>query len=82
MADRIWVYAEVVDGAVTPTTLELLTKAADGNDMIGLAYLGYTYAKGIGVAKDLARGTEFFKRAARLGEHGCQELLRRSNIQW
>ncbi len=29
MADVIWVYAEVVEGAITPTTLELLTKAAD-----------------------------------------------------
>src|SRR4051812_35087240 len=32
MADRIWVYAEVVDGVVTPTTLELLTKAAEVGD--------------------------------------------------
>src|SRR5438132_6404621 len=29
MADRIWVYAEVVAGAITPTTLELLTRAAE-----------------------------------------------------
>lgn len=29
MADIIWVYAEVVEGAITPTTLELLTKAAE-----------------------------------------------------
>src|SRR5712692_9733405 len=29
MAELIWVYAEVVEGAVTPTTLELLTKAAE-----------------------------------------------------
>jgi len=28
MADVIWVYAEVIQGALTPTTLELLTKAA------------------------------------------------------
>ncbi len=32
MADRIWVYAEVVAGAVTPTTLELITKAAEVGD--------------------------------------------------
>jgi electron transfer flavoprotein alpha subunit len=32
MADRIWVYAEVVDGAITPTTLELVTKAAEVGD--------------------------------------------------
>ena len=32
MADRIWVYAEVVEGAVTPTTLELVTKAAEVGD--------------------------------------------------
>jgi len=29
MADLIWVYAEVVDEKVTPTTLEMLTKAAE-----------------------------------------------------
>jgi electron transfer flavoprotein alpha subunit len=29
MADLIWVYAEVVDGKITPTTLEMLTKAAE-----------------------------------------------------
>jgi electron transfer flavoprotein alpha subunit len=29
VADLIWVYAEVVDDKITPTTLEMLTKAAD-----------------------------------------------------
>ena len=29
MADVIWVYAEVVDDKITPTTLEMLTKAAE-----------------------------------------------------
>ena len=29
MAGEIWVYAEVVEGAITPTTLEMLTKAAE-----------------------------------------------------
>jgi len=29
MADTIWIYGEVVDNAITPTTLEMLTKAAD-----------------------------------------------------
>jgi electron transfer flavoprotein alpha subunit len=29
MSDLIWVYAEVIEGKVTPTTLELLSKAAD-----------------------------------------------------
>jgi electron transfer flavoprotein alpha subunit len=29
MAELIWVYAEVVDGKITPTTLEMLTKAAE-----------------------------------------------------
>jgi len=29
MTDLIWVYAEVVEGAITPTTLELITKAAE-----------------------------------------------------
>ena len=29
MPDLIWVYAEVVEGAITPTTLELLTKASE-----------------------------------------------------
>lgn len=29
MADTIWVLAEVVGGAITPTTLEMLTKAAE-----------------------------------------------------
>src|ERR1051325_5459943 len=28
MADRIWVFGEVVDGAITPTTFELTSKAA------------------------------------------------------
>ena len=28
MADTIWIYGEVVDGTITPTTLEMLTKAA------------------------------------------------------
>lgn len=28
MAERIWVYAEVLEDAITPTTLEMLTKAA------------------------------------------------------
>jgi electron transfer flavoprotein alpha subunit len=29
MADTIWVYAEVVEGALTPTTLEMVSKAAE-----------------------------------------------------
>lgn len=29
MPDVVWVYAEVVEGAITPTTLELLAKAAE-----------------------------------------------------
>lgn len=29
MSDLIWVYAEVVDGKITPTTLEMLTKAGE-----------------------------------------------------
>src|SRR5438105_8769730 len=29
MADVIWVYAEVVEETITPTTLELLSKAAE-----------------------------------------------------
>ena len=29
MAELIWVYAEVVEGRITPTTLEILSKAAD-----------------------------------------------------
>jgi electron transfer flavoprotein alpha subunit len=29
MADTIWIYGEVADDAITPTTLEMLTKAAD-----------------------------------------------------
>src|SRR6266850_1631651 len=29
MSDLIWVYAEVVEGKITPTTLEMMTKAAE-----------------------------------------------------
>ena len=29
MSDLIWVYGEVVEGKITPTTLEMLTKAAE-----------------------------------------------------
>ncbi len=29
MAEAIWVYAEVLEGAITPTTLELVTRAAE-----------------------------------------------------
>ncbi len=29
MADTVWVYAEVVEGALTPTTLEMVSKAAE-----------------------------------------------------
>ena len=29
MSDLIWVYAEVVEGGITPTTLEMLTKASE-----------------------------------------------------
>ena len=29
MADVIWVYAEVVEETITPTTLEMLSKAAE-----------------------------------------------------
>jgi electron transfer flavoprotein alpha subunit len=29
VADTIWVYAEIVDGKITPTSLEMLTKAAE-----------------------------------------------------
>ena len=32
MADRIWVYAEVVDGKLTRATLEMLSKAAELGD--------------------------------------------------
>jgi len=38
--DTIWVYAEAVDGAVTSTTLELLTKARDLADTVECVYAG------------------------------------------
>ena len=38
--DTIWVYAEAVDGAVTTTTLELLTKARDLADTVECVYAG------------------------------------------
>ena len=38
--DTIWVYAEAVDGVVTSTTLELLTKARDLADTVACVYAG------------------------------------------
>ena len=38
--DTIWVYAEVVDGEVTSTTLELLTKARDLADTVACVVAG------------------------------------------
>lgn len=38
--DTIWVYAEAVDGEVTSTTLELLTKARDLADTVECVYAG------------------------------------------
>ncbi len=38
--DTIWVYAEAVDGEVTSTTLELLTKARDLADTVACVYAG------------------------------------------
>ena len=34
MADVIWVYAELSDDKITPTTLEMLTKAAQVQELI------------------------------------------------
>lgn len=38
--DTIWVYAEAVDGEVSSTTLELLTKARDLADTVACVYAG------------------------------------------
>ncbi len=38
--DTIWVYAEAVDGEVTSTTLELLTKARELADTVACVYAG------------------------------------------
>ena len=48
MADLIWVYAEVVDEKITPTTLEMLTKASE---------VGTAEAILLGPAPDNAVGT-------------------------
>src|SRR6185295_7189860 len=62
MADRIWVYAEVVEGAVTPTTLELLTKAAEVGDaeaiLLGSAPAGAVETLGAYGAKVVHRSED------------------------
>ncbi|MCD9625095.1 electron transfer flavoprotein subunit alpha/FixB family protein [Rhabdothermincola salaria] len=56
---KIWVFAEAVDGKVTPTTLELLTKARELGDTVEAVYAG-------GDADAIA-GT--------LGEYGAAKVL-------
>lgn len=56
--DTIWVYAEAVDGEVTSTTLELLTKARDLADTVACVYVGDD-------ADDIA---------ATLGEYGAETV--------
>jgi electron transfer flavoprotein alpha subunit len=56
---KIWVFAEAADGKVTPTTLELLTKARELGDTVEAVYVG-------GDA-DAVAGT--------LGEYGATKVL-------
>lgn len=56
--DTIWVYAEAVDGEVTTTTLELLTKARDLADTVECVYAGDN-------ADDIAES---------LGEYGAETV--------
>ena len=56
--DTIWVYAEAVDGEVTSTTLELLTKARDLADTVECVYAGDN-------ADDIAEA---------LGEYGAETV--------
>ena len=56
--DTIWVYAEAVDGEVTTTTLELLTKARELADTVACVYAGDD-------ADDVA---------AALGEYGAETV--------
>lgn len=56
--DTIWVYAEAVDGEVTTTTLELLTKARDLADTVECVYAGDD-------ADDIAE---------KLGEYGAETI--------
>jgi len=55
---KIWVYAEVSDGEVSSTTLELLTKARELADTVECVYAGDD-------AEDIA---------AALGEYGCETV--------
>jgi len=56
---KIWVFAEAADGKVTPTTLELLTKARELGDTVEAVYAG-------GDADTIA---------ATLGEYGATKVL-------
>jgi electron transfer flavoprotein alpha subunit len=61
---KIWVFAEAADGKVTPTTLELLTKARELGDTVEAVYVG-------GDA-DAVAGT--------LGEYGAAKVLSTGDI--
>ncbi len=56
--DKIWIYAEAVDGEVSSTTLELLTKARDLADTVECVYAGDD-------ADDIAEA---------LGSYGCETV--------
>lgn len=62
--DTIWVYAEALDGEVSSTTLELLTKARDLADTVACVYVG-----------DDADGI-----AATLGEYGAETVYQTGDL--
>ncbi len=61
----IWVHAEAVDGTVSSTTLELLTKARDLADTVACFYAGDD-------ADDIAE---------QLGEYGCETVYQTGDLE-
>jgi electron transfer flavoprotein alpha subunit len=61
----IWVHAEAMDGTVSSTTLELLTKARDLADTVACVYAGDD-------ADDIAES---------LGEYGCETVYQTGDLE-
>ena len=47
-----------------------------------MVWLGVMYLEGKGVPKDIAQGTAWLQKAARLGDKDAQDVLKRSGVSW
>jgi len=69
----VQVVKEIAGGAPTPFAVEAVRSRAEADDGQAVELLGWMYANGVGVARDLPTAFTLYARAAELGVQGAME---------